>query len=549
MPTIVQPIFDPNRGYREWLIAEVYTGPEGPGAFVPNVNDKVFDWETGDYRVIAVDSTTGLSTRVPWALPSSSVDATDDALLGVGPGYQSETFRALVDTSVTPHTLRIDSRLHAYGNDVTHYKLFRGTDVTSNNAQVISAYYDNSNTFISENIPVGLAATVDQTNTAVNAPLPGWVTVTLADGEPVTAVFYYGSGKVSSINVLLAKRTTLIRSSEASQRYITRIAVDSPFVSQTEENTLEFPMNLPINALVAFGRVTYSNGDVRRVPIDGTKMVLSGLENYVSTIQGQRAPLLLRYNLAVNESAEYVQGTGTNRYIAQSWYARTTAVQGAYSVKLFVLPRWVDEATGWSLDYYLYNLDRDDVFFATPFVEQGANSAAFLPKWYGAEQNLTVALDLNRVDSRLAAYRHVQTFRITLFGNGLEDRTPWLIGYSPNGPEYGQNLKAALQLVSIGEWRLNIASGYTELTEWLNDVYWRSEPLYNIQTETRAPQPTHFVVNLNGFRNEWPITDWNTVLTSTTGGQIGGACIIEWVRKVGGDTLQLGCSPFVIVHV
>lgn len=548
MPITSVPIFDPDRGYREWLISEIFTGPDGPGVYVPNINDKVFDWETGYYRVIA-QLPDGTTTRVPWTIPGANVDLSDDILLGVGPGRQSETWRAMIDTSVTPHTLRIDSRNHVYGNDNTHYKLFRGVDVTSANAQVISAYYDNAGTFVSENIPLGLAAVNDVTNTAIRYPLPGWVTVPLIDGEPVTLVVYYGSGKVASVNVLLAQRTTTIRSSEAAQRYITRITVDSPFVSQTEENTLEFPMNLSIDALVAFGRVTYSNGDIKRVPIDNVKMTLSGLTNYISTIQGQRAPLLLRYNLAVNESAEYVQGTGSNRYIAQNWYARTTAVQGAYSVKLFVSPRWIDEATGWALDYFLYNLDRDEIFYATPYVEQGVNSAAFLPKWYGAEQNLTVAVDLNRVDSRLAAYRHVQTFAITLLGNGIEDRTPWLLKYSPNGAEYGQGLSARLQLVSIGDWRLQIDSGYTELTEWLEAVYYRSEPLFNIQTETRAPQPTHFVVNLNGFRNEWPITDWNTVLTSTTGGAIGGSCIIEWVRKVGGDTLQLGCSPFVIVHV
>lgn len=540
------PVFDPERGWRQWSVSEIYTGPMGAGRYVPNIDDAVLNWSQGWLRVSDVDPTTGLSTLVAWTFPGSAGVPEQDVLLGVGPGRQSETFRLYMDASVIPHRICADSRLHVYGESNAHYKVFKGTDITQS-GMVISAYYNQSGDFVSENVPLELVERVDANNLSVKAPSPGYSNYQLNDGEPVTLVVY-GQNGVSSINVLLVKNTAFIRASESPQRYITHIALESPFISPTDLNTLQVPTNVPLDSVLTMGRVYYSDGGNRRVPIDGTKLSVFGMNNYISTILGQRAPLVLSYKLGPEEySTDSVNGQ--SKHISRNYFAESIAAVGAYSLKLFVAPKWISEIVGWQLDYYLCNLDRGDLFYATPYVEPSVNSAPFDPSLIGQTQWITVAVDVNLIDPRLAAYRHVQNFAITIFNHGLAETTAWTVQYSSGQqPPYGENLRAVASLVNIGNWLVDITNGYVAVEPWLEAVFYRTQPLFDPKTETRAPQPTHFILNLNGIRNEYPLAAWNSALASPTGGLEGRSALIEWRRKVGGTTLQLGVSPLRIVH-
>lgn len=541
------PVFDPDRGWRQWHIREIYTGPTGSGKNVPNIDDAVIDWGSGIKRVVSVDPSTGLSELMDWEFPKSNEFPSEDVLLGVGPGKHSESFRALIDTSTIPHTLAIDSRLKVYGSENTHIKVFKGTNI-SQSGRVVSAWYNNNGEYVSENIPLELARTEDANNLTIKSPAVGYTTEQLQDGEVVTAVVYNAVGKQTSINKLLVMNSAFIRKSESAQKYVRGISLESPFLSQTEENTLMVPINLPISALTTMGRVHYSNGESLRIPVDGNKMSIYGLSEYVATIRGQKAPLVLSYKLGQNEATDNAE-SGALKHISVTYWAVTTNVVGAYSVKLFVVPTWIDEFVGWKLEYYLYNLDRGDYLYATPYVEPGSTSRPFDPLLYGVTQHLTVAVDLNRIDARLANYRHVQNFSISLMTNGLNESTPYLIAYTPGqNPEYGSNLKAVVSIHSIGDKFIRIDNDFGSVQDWLDAVYYRTQPLYDRETETKAPMPTHFIVSINGINNEYPLSSWNTDLPSITAGEVGRALVIHWVRKVSGSTLHLGASGLRVLH-
>lgn len=550
MPNVMhgtQPVFGRNRGWRQWHISEIYTGPTGNGRYVPNINDAVLDWDQGWLKVIDVDTTTGLSTLVKHSFPLDNGFPMEDVLLGVGPGAVSESFRLYVNKSVTPHTLAVDSLLHVYGSQNSHVKIFKGTDIGPS-GKVISANYNQNGEYISENIPLELAVRSEELNICVKAPAIGYTNENLQDGELATLVVYNNEGGVSSRNVLLVKNTAFVRASEASQRYITHITLESPFISPADQELLLVPINVPIESLTTMGRVHYSDGGSRRQPIDGTKMSIYGTNEYVSTILGQRAPLVLSYKLGPNEVSTSTEN-GNIRHISRTYYAESSEVVGSYTVKLFIVPQWVDEFSGWRLDYFLYDLDRGDFFFATPYVEPGVNSPPFDPLLYGVTQWLTVAVDIEKVDPRLKPFRHVQSFGIALMADGLSDNTSWLLQYSPGQqPEYGQNLSAEVVFNAIGDWVVDISNGIGSFEEWIEQVYYRTQPLFNPRNETKAPLPTHFVMNLNGIRTEHPLAEWNDPIPSTTGGVEGRSLILEWVRKVGGQSLQLGSSPLKIIH-
>lgn len=543
------PVYDPNRGYRQWRINEIYTGPNGAGNMVPNIDDTVIDFNRGILRVIDVDITTNLSQMVDWKTPSSGEFDDDDVLLGIGPGPDYESARCYINKSVIPYTMCVDTHLHSYGSRATYMKVFLGTDISSPNARVISAVYNQAGEFVSENVPLVLAAHNQVDNYTIKVPAEAFTNDNLADGEVVTAVFYNDVVGPVGRNKLLVANTAFIRKAEASQRYITDISLESPFLDDSEANTLYAPLNLPVEALTLTGRVHYSDGSVVEMPINQGRMNLYGLENYVATIIGQPAPLALVYLLGQGESGMGVQGQPGQYHMGKKYTIRTIDVVGAYSVKLFVVPKWVDPASGWRLEYFLYNLDRGDFYYATPYVEAGVNSAVYNPLLYGVAQNLVVAVDLNKIDPRLKPFRHVQAFQIALMNNGVTDATPYLLAYDPGqNPEYGANLSARLKLISIGSWKLDISQGKTSLSEWLAAVYLPTKPLYDPTVETGPLTPTHFVVSINGIRTEYAISDWNKSLDSITGGVIGSPVILEWVYKTSTATLQLGCSGLKIVH-
>ena len=108
MPTVVPIEPDAARGFRTWNITQIYTGPAGPGRYVPNVDDMVIDWNSGFYRVVSVNSLTLLSTLdfVPLENMNGGV-LEEDVLLGSGPGGHSDSYRVYVDNSTTPPRLAV----------------------------------------------------------------------------------------------------------------------------------------------------------------------------------------------------------------------------------------------------------------------------------------------------------------------------------------------------------------------------------------------------------------------------------------------------------
>lgn len=546
--TPIVPIIDPNRSHRRWRMEEIYTGPTGSGRYVPNLDDEVFSWGTGLWRVIGVDYSTGLS-ELQIYIPPKEADSIDhtDVLLGTGPGYQSETFRAYLDTSVMPHVLAVDSRLRFYGTTNSFVKIFLGTDI-SDQGTVVSAMYDQGGTLLGDNIPLELVAMPNDpvndnpgmNNYAVKTPMVGYTTVKMSDNEVVTVVAYDDAGHVTSIAKLLVKNTAFIRTSDQSKKYVASIHLESPFMSNSDDTLLEYPINLPVEAMELRGVVTYSDGSRLVLPVDGTKFALHGISNFVSTIVGQQIPLVLTYYLS---EEEYVYGasTGVTKHISIPYSATTTNVDGSYSVKLFAAPVWVNAIEGYRLRWFMYNLDREEVYEVTQHVQLAANSRSFNPIEYGTMQQLSVAVDMNKVNSKYTSYRHTQTVSIALLNQGSLDQENWNINYTP-GQEvpYGDNFRANLRFVNTNYWVLNLNSGFTSKETWLENVYYNAQPLVHPDFENRAPEPNYFTIVIGNQRIECPIEQWNSDIVTQVGVNDGDVVLIEFFKRNAATDLQLG---------
>lgn len=555
--TPIVPIIDINRSHRRWRIEEIYTGPSGVGRYVPNVDDEVFSWDTGLWRVVSVNYSTGISQLVLHIPPKEGESLNnEDILLGTGPGHISESFRAYLDTSVMPHVLAVDSRLRCFGTTSSYVKIFKGTNIGPDGV-VISVMYDQSGNLLGENIPLELVAypkdpltdNPSMDNIAVKTPMVGYTTTQMVDNEVLTVVCYSDAGHVISISRLLVFNTAFIRTTDVSKKYISSIHLESPFIDPTNFNLLKFPINLPLNAMELRGVITYSNGDVVRLPIDGNKFVVHGFENFVTTIENQTIPLVLTYYLS-DEEFVYDSSIGINRHISKPYFATTTAVDGSYSVKMFCAPVWVNELEGYRLRWFLYNLNREEVIEVTQHVQIAANSRSFNPVEYGVMQNISVAIDMNKVNSLYTSYRHTQNVGVALLSHGNLDQTRWNVVYSSSQTiPYGQNLKANLKFINVNHWVLNLNSGFANRETWLENIFYNSLPLTHPNFEIRPPEPNFFVVVIGNQRIECPIEQWNTDIVSTVGVESGDVVLIEFIRRNASSDLQLGIGVLPVTRI
>lgn len=546
------PISDPNRGFKVWHIDEIYRGENGPGRYVPNENDLVLSYTDGWLRVINVDYTTGLSELQPTSFDApDGVDEDADRLLGAGPGSVSESYRVFLDTSVVPYTLAFDRRLKVYGTTTKYVKVFRGSVIET--GQVISRQYDQQGELLGESIPLELVLTESGDNLAIKTPKVGHCSVSLPDGEIVTAVFYDDMGAVVSEARLLVKNTGWIRSLNEAVKYVTSIELESPFLSEADNRLLECPVNIPVQAITRRGIVHYSDGSSKTLPIDGTKFDLFGLQRFISTILGQKQPMSLIYYLSPDEVA-YGSVPGETMHMTEDYLATTVNVDGAYSVKLFSYPVWIDAINGYRLEHFLYNLIRDEVFNVTSLVELAANSQAFDPLAYGISQDITFALDLSKVSDRFKNYRHLQTTRITLLRPGLDSAVNWTVTYDKTKPAYGMTeegdpLKADVEFINSNLWYLSIDNGLGSAEHWLREVYEKTLPLYDPTAEDDAPVPNYFKLIAGAYEMECPISMWNHKFTVNNLLDSGDNVYLQFFRRNAETDLQLSTAALIMRQI
>jgi len=558
----IVPISNPNGTFHIWALNEVYQGPTSPGLnrYVPNVSDRVIDLDTNDwYKITVVDPTTFVPTLllITNAIPVDNF-TDNDILLGVGPGTPSDTYRVYIDKSVLPYTLCVDARLQVAGSAADSCILYTGSQ-TDNSAVAVSAIYDQSGNLLGQNIPLELVAMANGNNIAVKTVTVCHTNANLLDGEIITAVIYSATGNVVSKRQLLVENTAFIRSTDTSIKYITSISLESPFLSQSDNTLIQYPINVPLNGLMLTGVVTYSDGSQIRMPVDGTKFRIDGFAGYIATQIGQKFKLVLKYNLSPGEivyGATNIDGQSTKYFMTANYKATTLKASGAFSVKLYAYPVWIDNLNGYRLEWYMYTLDRALVYNVTPYVHYNLNSQQLQPVNYGAQQTLSVYINMQDIDATFTNYKNVQTINVTLVAPATVRSTNWTIGFTPGqNPPFGVNNFAASTMTStnalppVVTWQVNIASGSITLDDWLNRMYYATLPLTDSTTEAGPPVPNMFSLSINGADVEFPISAWNTTITVPGAVPDTSTLLVKFFKRLPQNDLQLSCSALPVYQM
>lgn len=536
-------LIDRERDKHFWLMSEIM-GHSLKGQYVPNTGDFVLDRIQGWFEVTSVDYLTGKSVLTPWKAPTVS-NGTDDTglMLSTGPGKVTESFRLFVDKSVTPYVAAPCGRLYIHSSEVAYYKLFLGTD-TGETGRVISFVHDTSGKILGSSVPFKKAiGTIDGREIATWQTTPCLTTEDLKDNEIVTMASYTNDGLLRDTSVLVVQNTGATRQLDDARRYVSGIQLRSPYISTSQPDVIEFPVNVPVEQLPMECLVHYSDGKSETHALDSQRVKLLGTDNYTATNAGDVFDLVLTYMLGDGE-VSYNQRPTSDRKISHTYKAVTTDAEGAYSVKLFAYPVWNTQYNQYYLVYWLYNLDRQTFYDVTSLVEQGSNSNPFDPNRYSTVQTITVAVDLDKVNSQFKPYRHVQTFQVVLMSRGSENKANWAVKFRPDQTASfgGGGIEARFKQLNTNDWEVNIANGATSKETWIQKLYYDVEPLFNTSLEARAPAPTHFRLRFLRNNYEYPVSQWDQTFNVVNDLAQGELLYIEWLYRTDNTDLQLAIT-------
>lgn len=545
-PGVGAPIPQYKRRFTVFLLPEIYTGPDGKGQEWPNVNDLIIDYDLGIFRrVTDVDYT---NYTYKWVEFKPARFFNTNSLVGGAAPHLTDTFRIYVDTSKHPHTMRVDARQWFADPDLVGYRLFRGTNIGSD-GEIISAYFKN-NIHQGDVIPVMKAVDDNpEGNGPWMRPMPGACIIAPDNGELVTMVLYAATGEVAAVALYNIYVTNLVMAAEKPAKILRDIRLKSSYLDPADDRRLLLPINMPEADLVLQAELVYNHG-IETIMVDGQRAQLDGLRNsgahdtyFISTQVGQDIDLLLKYRLSSDEM--YIGEDLRGNVISREYTATTDPVRGAYSLKLFVSPRWLDEGRGWRLDYYLMDLNRGSMFRATDKVYPAKNAPTFDPTLYGTRQRLAVVVDAADVSNQYTPHPHPQQFSITLLGKGTDKRDNFLIEYHQGKPEYGKDLYAKFYYENTTFWKLDITCGIATKTEWLRALYDTIYPLYDRSTEAAAPRPTHMQIVTSTKTYLKTVDEWVTPFTIDFQVKEGETILIKWIFRTPTDDLLLGVSPLV----
>ena len=492
----ISPLYEPDaRFVGDWNMKEIYLGEEGGNKFVPKVGDLIHD--TTLRRIFIVTKLDPVTFIPEWEPYNLDISEDDSPILSL----VDHNFVVYYDKSTNPYTLKVDDFLRIASVEATYARIYRGHEIIDRN--IISRMYDNSGNFLGHDIPlVSSEYTAERTIATCNC------NVELERGEGVIIVVFDSEGKFVRRVRAIIYDTTYFTQSHGFTKYVEQISLKTAFLSETDDKTINYPVNLVMNSFNPIGVVHFNDGTTAEYPVDGSRFSLEGADilkrqfdhhvqaDYLlSTIIGQKIPLVLTYRLGPGEATSMSVGY-TRDLVARPYDLYITNSDRSYGVRIFTYPEWISNTQGYRLRHYLLGLNRDQMYDITELVRISTNSPAFNPTAYNIVQTLTLQVDLSDVSTAFTTneYIHSQVCEVILRARASDDRVNniWEVSqrFPSTTPLYGTELR--VQAIDTAEGRIQLkADNHLDLEEWLEQVYYRTQPLVDPETETGPIRPTH----------------------------------------------------------
>jgi hypothetical protein len=264
------PVYDPYANWKIWNMSEIYIGQGGLNKFVPKVEDLVMEPRT--LKTYIVNSLNNLFIpQLVEVIPPYAAGAVSqtDTLFGMSASSTNNMYLAYLDKSVMPYRLSVDACFHVYHHDAHSCKLYYGVDA-SDTGEVIGRLYNSAGVIITDIIGLTQIALDSHTNYHVKAINQCSTVKDMVDGDIITAVIYDSAGVVIQRRQLRIETTTYIKDLNATQKTVSHISLQTPFMSETDNTVVNIPINMLVESINYIGVVHYTDGSTERYAVDGT---------------------------------------------------------------------------------------------------------------------------------------------------------------------------------------------------------------------------------------------------------------------------------------
>lgn len=543
MPQIVgtdgiAPTFNPTARWTIWELSQVFTGGIGNNMYVPKINDYVVDAPTGIFYIV---TDLNLSNYVPVlqqiepaALPP--VLKYQNTLVNPSIPDVVNPYKLYFNANTSPYTLNVDSSLIILNTLASSAKLIYGTNVISN-PQVLSVSIDNEGNIVSDSIPL-IGISFNETANVYNKAIPtAYTNQLLQDGDIVTVLIYDPAGQVISKQALTVVVTDGYIGQSNPVKLISGLTLESPFISETQPNTITLPANVGISSVNFLGVVQYNDGTSQTHQVnDGGPFKVYGLDQVLKSNMLGSVPIVLQYSLQPEESAVTSQSYN-GKTVSEDFTLELVSPNYDYQFQIYPIP--VYNGTEFVIKWFLLSMSRN-VFYEVTNLVTYSNSTGFNGSNWGAVQPLEVSLNLGSVNPAFNGLNVNQYCQLILNNPApgpstiYDIYTDTAVSTSP----YGNNLRA--KSLNTSNNILDITCGYTQIDAWLNALYYANDPVTNPQLESAPPVPTHFDI----FYNPNNITDANLI----TGGMFKRFQIGQWNCKVQPTTQQLPLNGTIMIR-
>lgn len=513
------------------------TQPNGPGRIIPMIPSLVIEG-TQIFTVSAVDPTSFASTLVP------AYTKLEDPI-GSVISYGNDVFHVYYDARTTPVTLTVESRCVILGGDPAYYQIVRYPNTS--NAVVISQNYGVSGNYLNTTPAMQAVTGVDNTwfftACVTNAVLTA--------NEPLLLQVFNAEGAQVAELTVHAAAAAVVNQATTYQPKITALSVIG---TQTTGQTSFFAyLRQSISSLFLQAQLTYDDGTTAIVPIDQSQCFLYGAEDFIASYPGLVQTLLLKYYLSPGE----LVGGGLNPlagFIATEVTVTVIPHPSEFGGKISVIPIWNASGSTYILRYFYYTLNRQasvDVTTHTTIAQGSFSGSA-----YGQTQQMTLSVDLNQVDPVTYPSSTIYTQCVVINLQPIAALVRYMLRDSLSSTYvYGQDSSSSRRPILY--WDSTITqmfvpgSVFPSLAAFLLSFYTNASPPFDINVETSAPQPTHFLLRdpTSGVMlvpAVLPIASYATafnLIGNAGGNYVGNTVILEFIQQIGGQNLILFGVP------
>lgn len=470
-------IYDPDSG----------DGPlvDGDGRVVPNVGALVTDRNDGNklYVVRAVDEYTLKSTLEPVTIIVK--DPSDEIVRIIS--YGNERYCLYYDDRTKPTKLFVDSKLNLLGSFLMEYRLVKTN--SKGQEEIFSLYVNSDDTYEGNRIP--MANINDACLSGVKQCTNCHTLHSMVDNDQVECQIFDNLGILRATVILFTKRSYLQNDLSSNTQVIVNLDATS---TQMDGTNFYIGQRQDISHLCISPRLEYADGTFEEITIDNIRCFMYGHENFIPTYPGQKQKLLLKYFLGVRQVSENSINTRGERYLVCEKWVTVIKNESIDGIKVSLVPIYNSVTEKYFIRYIAYSDRRDKVNDVTNYV---TSLTTFNGNKYNVWQQVKFDVDLKTLFDVSTAIPYRQNSWVYL--NKPTEFQQYLLSDTEDltvvyGVEASDRRRPIIEYDAVLKQYFIPTTRFLNKEAFLDAFYYKSNPMYDPNTEMGPVLPTHFTV-------------------------------------------------------